>query len=255
MPEFTRETFNVGGVETVVHTAGAGEPVVVFHGAGTVDGFDFAAPWAERFKVVVPYHPGFGESGDDPSMTELHDYVMHYLELFDALGIDAFHLVGLSMGGHLAAKFAVEHGHRVRKLAMVAPSLMLDPEHPPLDIIVVPGDEIIGLLTSDPEVLRGRLPAEPDMDFVGDRYREATTFARLHWERPYDRKLPRYLHRLKMPTMIVWGEEDKLVPVEQSSAWKRHVPHADIKVYPGAGHLVHLERPEVVKEIEGFLAA
>ncbi|MGA8228260.1 MAG: alpha/beta hydrolase, partial [Xanthobacteraceae bacterium] len=96
MGKFKRETYTVDGVKTVVHSAGNGEPVVFFHGAGTVDGFDFAESWADKFKVIVPYHPGFGESGDDPSFTDLHDYVMHYLELFDLIGLDRFHLVGLS---------------------------------------------------------------------------------------------------------------------------------------------------------------
>ena len=84
MSKFTRETYTVDGVKTVVYTAGKGEPLVFFHGAGTVDGFDFAERWADKFQVIVPYHPGFGESGDDPTFTDLHDYVMHYLELFDA---------------------------------------------------------------------------------------------------------------------------------------------------------------------------
>jgi pimeloyl-ACP methyl ester carboxylesterase len=226
---------------------------VFFHGAGTVDGFDFATPLSEGHRVIVPYHPGFGESGDDPSLDDMHDYVMHYLELFDALGIDTFHLVGLSMGGYLAAKFSSEHGHRVRKLVMIAPALMLDADYPLLDILVVPGDEIIGLLVSDFDVLAKRLPSEPDLDFIGDRYREATTLARLQWEHPRDRKLARYLHRLKMPTLILWGGEDKIVPVQQAEAWKRYLPHARIQIYPEAGHLVHLERPEVVGEVGGFL--
>ena len=130
MSKFARETHTINGVKTVVHTAGSGEPVVFFHGAGTIDGFDFAEPWAERFRVIVPYHPGFGESGDDPTFTDLHDYVMHYLELFDALRLDRFNLVGLSLGGYLAAKFASEHGHRVKKLALIAPAGMIDPHEP-----------------------------------------------------------------------------------------------------------------------------
>jgi pimeloyl-ACP methyl ester carboxylesterase len=60
MSKFVRETYTVDGVKTVVHTAGNGEPVVFFHGAGTVDGFDFAEPWTEKYRVIVPYHPGFG---------------------------------------------------------------------------------------------------------------------------------------------------------------------------------------------------
>jgi len=88
MADFQRQIQTVNGVKTVVLTAGRGEPLVFLHGAGTFHGFEFAKPWAEKFRVVIPFHPGFGESGDDPTMTDLHDYVMHYLELFDALGLD-----------------------------------------------------------------------------------------------------------------------------------------------------------------------
>ena len=104
MTRFVREEYSVDGVKTVLHAAGSGEPLVVFHGAGTVDGFDFAEPWAEKFRVIVPYHPGFGQSGDDPTFTNMHDYVMHYLGLFEALDIDKLRLVGISLGGWLAAE-------------------------------------------------------------------------------------------------------------------------------------------------------
>ena len=66
MSKFVREELTIDGVKTVVHTAGKGDPLVLFHGAGTVDGFDFAETWADKFRVIVPYHPGFGDSGADP---------------------------------------------------------------------------------------------------------------------------------------------------------------------------------------------
>src|SRR6185503_18091095 len=246
MSRFTREFHTVDGVKTAVFTAGRGEPLVFFHGAGTIDGFDFAEPWADRFRVIVPQHPGFGESGDDPSFTDLHDYVMHYLELFDVLRLDTFHLVGLSLGGNIAARFTAEHRHRVRKLALIAPAGVIDPEHPTLDIPA--------LLVSNFEVLRSRLPAVPDLDFMGERYREATTVTRLLWEHPADPKFMRYLHRIKMPTLILWGDEDKIIPVQQTETWRKFLPQADIKVYRGAGHLVHLENPEAVHAIATFLS-
>jgi pimeloyl-ACP methyl ester carboxylesterase len=253
MGKLARETYTVNGVKTVVYTAGSGDPLVFFHGAGTVDGFDFAEPWAERFKVILPYHPGFGESEDDPTYTDLHDYVMHYLELFDALQLDRFNLVGLSLGGCLAAKFASEHGHRVKKLGLIAPAGMIDPMNPILDLLAVPGEQVPELLVSDFEVLKPYLPEKPDLDFIGDRYREATTVARLFWERPGDPKFMRYLHRIKMPTMIVWGDEDKIIPVGQAETWRRFIPNADIRIFRGAGHLVHLERSEVVDALGRFL--
>src|SRR5215831_18965609 len=158
MGKFAREELIINGVKTVVYTAGKGEPLVVFHGAGTVDGFDFAEPWADRFRVIVPYHPGFGESDDDPSITDIHDYVMHYLDLFDALKVDSINLVGLSMGGYLAAKFASEHVHRVKKLVLIAPYGLRVPEHPTADIIAIPAEEIVPMLVSNFETFKKRLP-------------------------------------------------------------------------------------------------
>ena len=106
--DFKRHTLSINGIDTVVLRAGTGEPLVYFHGAGTVSRFDFAAPWTKRFEVIVPYHPGFGESADDPTITEIHDFVLHYLELFEALGLPRFNLVGQSMGGFIAAKLRVQ---------------------------------------------------------------------------------------------------------------------------------------------------
>lgn len=254
MAKFTRDVHTVDGVKTVVHTAGTGDPLVFFHGAGTIDGFDFAEPWTERFRVIVPYHPGFGESGDDPTFTDLHDYVMHYLELFDLLNLERFNLVGLSLGGYLAAKFASEHGHRVKKLGLIAPAGLIDPRHPMLDIMMVPGEQVPGLLVSNFDVLKKRLPEKPDLDFMADRYREATTVTRLLWEHPGDPKFMRHLHRVTMPTLIVWGDEDKIIPVQQAEGWRKLIPNAEVKVFKGAGHLVHLEKPEAVEALAKFLS-
>jgi pimeloyl-ACP methyl ester carboxylesterase len=253
MSKFERHALDVDGVRTVVHIAGRGEPLVFFHGAGTIDGFDFAERWADRYRVIAPYHPGFGESGDDPSFTTMQDYVMHYLELFDLLKLDRFHLVGLSMGGYLAAKFASQHGARVNKLALIAPAGMIDPNHPMLDILAVPGEAVPALLVSNFEVLKKILPQKPDLDFIGERYREAGTVARIFWEHPGDPKFMRYLHRIKAPTCILWGEEDKIIPVQQAETWRKFIPNADIQIFKGAGHLVHLERPEAVEAIARFL--
>jgi pimeloyl-ACP methyl ester carboxylesterase len=253
MAKFERETHSINGVKTVVYSAGHGEPIVFFHGGGTVDGFDFAEPWTSKFRVIVPYHPGFGESGDDTTATHPHDYVMHYLELFDVLKLDRFNLVGLSMGGEIAARFASEHGHRIKKLVLIGPMGIIDPQHPMVDLMAVPGDQVLGFLVSNLDVLLKRLPENPGLDFMADRYREATTYARLYWEHPGDPKFMRYLHRIKMPTMIVWGDEDKLIPVEHTEMWRKFIPTAEIKIYKGAGHLVHLEKPEAVEAVGNFL--
>jgi pimeloyl-ACP methyl ester carboxylesterase len=73
------------------------------------------------------------------------------------------------------------------------------------------------------------------------------------WEHPFDSRLPRYLHRVKVPTLLVWGDEDKIVPVQHAEVWKKGIPGAEVRIFKGAGHLVQLEKPEAVEEIGRFL--
>ena len=251
---FERATHDINGVKTVVLSAGRGEPLVFFHGAGIWHGLKFALPWAEKFRVIVPFHPGFSESGDDPAMNEMHDYVMHYLDLFDALGLDKIRLVGFSLGGLLAAKFAAEHGHRVSRLVLVGPAGLRDKAHPTADLFRLPPEKIPAMLVNNFDVIKPYLPQQPDLDFIGARYREGGTLARLLWDRPWDPKLPRHLHRLTMPTLLVWGEDDKLIPVQQAETWRRFIPKADIQIFKDAGHLVLDEKPEAVAAVQRFLS-
>ncbi|HLC43154.1 MAG TPA: alpha/beta hydrolase [Methylomirabilota bacterium] len=248
-----REEFTVNGVKIVQLTAGKGEPLVFFHGAGTFHGFDFALPWAEQYRVVIPFHPGFGESDDDPKITEMHDYVIHYLEWMDQLGLGKVNLVGFSLGGWMAAAFASEHAHRLKRLVLIAPAGLRVPEHPIKDLFRVPGEQIPAMLVHNFEVIRPHLPTGPDVDFLVARYRETSSLARIAWDRPYDLKLPRRLHRIKVPTLIVWGEQDQVIPVEQSDAWAKLIPGAKVKVFQEAGHLVLDEKPEALKEVAAFL--
>ena len=254
MAEFKKDTLKINGVDTVVYSAGKGEPLLFLHGAGTFHGFEFAKPWAEKFRVIHPHHPGFGESGDDPAMDTINDYVMHYVELLDTLGIDKVHLVGFSLGGLLAVHFASQQRDRVKTLTLVAPAGMRSAEYPGLDVLATPGEQIIASLTSNFEVLKPWLPAGPDPEFMGARYRETTTVARLLWEKPLDQKFKRYLHRIKAPTLIVWGDEDKIVPYQQAELWKKALPNAKVQIFKGAGHLVLDEKPEAASAVIAFAA-
>ena len=254
MAEFKKQTLKINGVDTLVLSAGEGEPLLFLHGGGTWHGYEFAKKWAEKFYVIHPHHPGFGELGDDPAMDTFNDYVMHYVELLDALGIDKVHLVGFSLGGYLAAQIASQHPQRVKTLTLVAPAGMRSKEYPTLDVLATPGDQIVGMLASNFEVLKPWLPAGPDPEFMGARYRESTTLARLLWEKPWDPKFKRYLHRIKAPTLIIWGDEDRIVPPQQSELWRQVLPNAKLQIFKGAGHLVLDEKPEAANAVAAFAA-
>ena len=110
------------------------------------------------------------------------------------------------------------------------------------------------MLVSNFDVIKPYLPEGPDLDFMGERYREGGTLARLLWEHPYDQKMSRYLHRLTMPTLLVWGDEDRLIPVAQAEIWRSFIPKADIQIFKGAGHLVLDEKREAVDAVQRFLS-
>jgi len=253
MAAYTRETLSINGIETVVQIAGEGEPLVYLHGAGTVTGFDALLALAERFRLVVPFHPGFGASADDPSIDDVHDYRRHYLDLFDALELGQISLIGHSLGGWIGANFAADHPERVRRLVLVAPVGLKVDEHPTADIFTIPGPEIGAYLANDLSVFEGHVPVPPTPEFLADSYRELTSAARVLWARPYDLKLSRWLHRLTMPTLLLWGELDRVVPAGQAPVWAQHIPGAEVRTLPGAGHLVFDETPEACEAVAGFV--
>jgi pimeloyl-ACP methyl ester carboxylesterase len=255
MAEFTEAHVDVNGVDTAVLTAGAGETLVFFHGAGTATGFDALLPLADRFRLVVPQHPGFGASADDPRVDGIHDYVLHYLDLFDALGIDQFSLAGHSMGGWLATWFAVEQTRRVRRLVLAAPAGLRVPGHPAQDLFTIPDEQMGEFLTADLSVFAGKVPATPTPDSLAAGYRELTSAARVMWERPYDSRLPRWTHRLTMPTLLLWGTADRIIPVGQADAWADLLPNCRSVPVPGAGHLLFDEARAAVDEIADFVGA
>src|SRR5262245_61736402 len=134
MAAFSEDRLTINGIETVVLSAGEGDPLVYLHGAGTVTGFDALLPLAERFRLIVPFHPGFGPSADDTTIDDIHDYRRHYLDLFHELDVDDLALVGHSMGGWMAASLAVDHREHVRRLVLVAPFGLKVDDHPTTDI-------------------------------------------------------------------------------------------------------------------------
>ncbi|HEY5082826.1 MAG TPA: alpha/beta hydrolase [Bauldia sp.] len=254
MAELKKNTLSINRIDTVVYTGGTGEPLLFLHGTGTFHGFEFAKDWADKFHVIHPHHPGFGESGDAPAMDTFHDYVMHYVEMLDILGVDKVHAVGFSLGGFLAAHFASEHPERVKTLSLVAPAGMRSKEHPMLDVLMASSEQIVESMAFDFEVLKPWLPTGPDPDFLGARYREAASMARLLWEKPWDQKFLRYLHRITMPTLIVWGQEDKIIPFQHADLWKAKLPNAKVKVFKNAGHLVLDEKREAADAVAAFAA-
>jgi pimeloyl-ACP methyl ester carboxylesterase len=251
---FERQELVLGGIRTVVHSAGEGTPLVFLHAAGTFTGFAYARGWTRTHRVIIPYHPGFGESADDARIDVIGDYALHCLELFDALGLGSLHLVGYSFGGWMAAETAILQPDRVAKLALVAPSGLVVRDPPAADLLAMHPREVPAHLMHRPERLKPFMPEGHDIDFLALRYREQTALARVAWERPSGNpKLERWLHRLRMPTLLLWGEHDRLRPLPHAERWRAALPDARLEVLPDAGHLALEESTEAAGRIAAFL--
>jgi pimeloyl-ACP methyl ester carboxylesterase len=254
MEGFERKSLDIAGVETVVYTIGSGPPLVFLHGAGTFTGFDAVRSWAASRMVIVPYHPGFGESGDDATVDTIEDLVLHYMDLFDRLGLTSLDLMGFSLGGWIAAEFAVRQPHRLGKLILVAPAGLVVPEHPAPELSQITPPELPGYLAHDPNVALRYFPTGPDPAFETLVGREMTAIGRILAHGPQGNpKLARWLHRIDVPTLLLWGEADRMRPVEQGRVWQKLLPDGRLKAVPETGHLLFEERPELTAAVTEFL--
>jgi pimeloyl-ACP methyl ester carboxylesterase len=252
---FHEARLDVNGIDTLVLTAGAGDPVVFFHGAGTASGFDWLLPVAEHFRLIIANHPGFGGSGG-PALPGVDHLARHHLDVLDRLGVARFHLAGQSMGGWTAATLASFSTHRIIKLALVAPVGHDVPAHPTVNLLAVPPADIPGYLTANPAILAPPGAPPPSPEFLAARGREAESFAIVQSRGlTHESGLGRWLHRIDVPTLLLWGEADRLVPFAQAPVWAAAMPRATIKSFPGAGHLLFEERPEAATALAGFFRA
>jgi pimeloyl-ACP methyl ester carboxylesterase len=255
MSGFERTVHDVNGVKTVVLSIGSGPELVFLHGTGTFTGFEVARLWAARHKVIIPYHPNFGESGDDPALDSIGDYVLHYMDLFDRLGLAVFDLAGFSLGGWLAAEFAIRQPHRLRRLVLVAPAglVVAKARAPELSEITPP--ELPGYLTHDVNAVLRYFPKAPDPTFDARLGREVGSYAQLVRDHPQGNpKLARWLHRIAVPTLVLWGDADRLRPTAQGEAWVDLLPDAELKLVPRTGHLIFEETPAAGEIVADFLA-
>lgn len=253
---FARRQYDINGVRTVVYVGGKGRPLVYLHGGGSWHGFDFAQAWAGDHEVFVPCHPGWGASADaPPELDSMAEYQLHYLELFDRMGLAQFDIVGISMGGWMAAEFAVAHPERVRKLVLCCPA-GLPSDFPGPPNLGTTLEDMYGYLVNDLTSLDAHLPKSPaekelHAQEVARERRSAGPFFAAGG--PFNPRLERWLHRVTMPTLLVWSKADRLSPFQRHEKWLQRLPNATLKLVDQAGHLVLDESPEALAAVTGFL--
>ncbi len=248
------QTISVGGIDIHTWVGGRGDPVLVLHGAGGHRGW---TRWmdrvAERFTVWAPTHPGFGRSGDAEWMEAIDDLARVHLWLIDAARLGRPHVIGHSIGGWTAAAMATMSPRSMDRLVLVAP-VGLKPERGEiLDVFYYPPAELLTMTVHDPktvpewDALFGRAPTPAEQDVLA-RNREMA--ARLTWK-PYmhDPRLAHFLPRVDNPTLIVWGREDRIVPVVCGEPYANLMPDARLTVLERCGHVPPIEQPDAFADL------
>lgn len=253
MTEFTHSYIDAKGRSTEILTAGAGAAVVFLHGGGIVEGFDCLLPIAERFRLIAPLMPGYGRTALDPPVRSRDDAVAHIAAVLDGLGLEETVLAGHSLGGWLAAATAARFPDRISKLALAAPYGLPVEGQSLGHLFTMSPAERLAALTNDASIWVGRLPQGPDEAFDTARAREGESLSRF-FPGEYDADLAATLAAVSQPTLILWGDDDRMFPVVYARAWQTAIPHSELKTFRGAGHLLLHERREAVDAVAAFAA-
>ncbi|HEY1777957.1 MAG TPA: alpha/beta fold hydrolase [Solirubrobacteraceae bacterium] len=248
MAELEREMVDVGGRQTAYFTGGRGAPLVFLHGGGIVEGVGCFAPLADHFHFIAPQMPGFDRTELRPPVQSIDGLVDHTIALLDEIGLGRFALVGHSLGGWVAASLAAANPQRVSSLVIAAPYGL---DAPLANAPAMARDELYVALTNDPSIFEGLVPEGEDAEFEAARALEGASMSGFV-PGPFDPTLPAKLETLPMPLLLMWGEDDRIVPIAHLPLWREALPQAEVLTYPGVGHLLYWEDPETVDAIAEF---
>jgi pimeloyl-ACP methyl ester carboxylesterase len=249
----------VSGVALEVIERGQGRPILILHGE---DGLEPSSPFldllAATSHVIAPSHPGYGHSLEVDSIDTVDDLAYLYLDLLTEQNLREVVVIGFSLGGWIAAEMAVKSTERLSQLILVAPLGIKvgDRETRDIpDIFALPPAEIVRLKYHDPSRAAVEYTTLSDDELtVIARNREAT--ALYAWE-PYfhNPKLRKRLHRITVPTLLLWGASDRFVtPGYYGTAYREAIPRARLEIIERAGHLPQIEQPEAfVARVRAFL--
>ncbi len=250
-----------GMFQVPTYRAGSGAPLLYLHAAGGLrNGMtpDLLA-LAEHFEVIVPTHPGWDDTVGLDQIDDIHDMVMYYQDFCDELGLTSFNLAGHSIGAMFAAEFAAARPDMVKKLVLTCPVGLWMDEAPVTDIFTLLPNELPGVLFGDltnPVIPTLFKPPANEDEMAENYYYQLANFSatgKFIWPIP-DKGLKKRLHRIKAPTLLLWGEQDKLTPPAYGPAFASRIAKSQLTTVPGAGHMLPLENtPAWSKEIVDFL--
>lgn len=251
-----------GELTMTVRVLGTGPAVVYFHPAGGLTIDPYVLSLAESHTVYAPFFPGTapGRPYDIHAIHELWDVVLTYQELLATLELDRPVAIAQSFGGMLAAEIAATFPDTFSKLVLLDPVGLWNDDYPVANWIATPPSELPALLFDDPtSPAAAAMFTFPDDVELTVEIAANLTWAlgctgKFVWPIP-DKGLKNRLHRITSPTLLVWGENDKLSPAAYAADFARLIPDTTTQIIPDCGHIPQVEQQEALTDVVNrFLA-
>ena len=242
---------------------GSGPPLVYLHPAGGLVWDQFLERLSRHYTIYAPYFPGTapGDTFAIHQVDDIFDVVLAYEGALRALGLVGAPVIGQSFGGMLAAELASVFPSLFSRVVLLDPAGLWTKELPwNLDFMSVPPDQLPGLLFEDPTGEGARamfpIPTSPEEALAGAVAGIWTLgcVAKFLWPVP-DRGLSKRLHRITAPTLIMWGDKDRLIPVAYAHEYGRRIANSTVEIVPDCGHIPQVEKTDsTLASVTRFLA-
>ena len=247
---YTVTVNGIGPVEVTVDEHGKGLPFLLLHGGG---GPDTTGRFGERLassghlRVLNPIHPGFGGTPRPETLHTVGGLAAVYAALLDQLGLDGVTVAGNSIGGWIAAEMAILNSPRISRVILIDAVGIEVPEHPPVDFFSLRMDQVFPLSFHNPAPFAidpTTLP--PAAQQMGAANRAALITYSGGTTMNGDPTLRGRLAAVETPTLVLWGDSDRIVTPEYGRAWADAIPKARFDVLKDTGHMPQVETPDQV---------
>lgn len=249
--DWTDSAMEAAGIKLHVARGGRGRPVMVLHHeTGTLDRLPFYDALAQHYDVLVPHHPGYSRSQRPDWMRSVRDIAVLYRGLLSALELDKVALVGLGFGGWIAAEMAAMAPADLSHLVLAGAMGIKPPEGDILDLAITGYIDYARAGFHDQKAFDGVYGAEPSTDQLEmwDICREMSF--RIAWKPyMYSQTLPHLLGAVRVPSLVVWGDDDKVVPLSAGKRYVEALPQTKLHVVESCGHCIDMEKPEVLAKL------
>lgn len=234
----------VAGCKVRLLRGGKGAPLLYLHGArGGGVWLPFMEKLSANFEVFAPEHPGFGGSDTPSWLDNVGDLAYFYLDFIEKFGLKDLTLIGSSLGGWTAAEMAVRNCNALSSLVLSCPAGIHVKGVPKGDIFLWSNEALVRNMFHDQKFADAMLTPEPTEDQQMTLAKNKLTTARLSWQpRLYNPHLYKWLHRISAPTLLLWGDSDKVIPPAYGPAFKDLIPNSKLVVFEKCGHIPHVEK-------------